>query len=431
MARLMVLLFLVGCAPLDESEPMSAKSVVCTPTQCAEIKAKSGGFCGAANPYGCTDTGGCYSTEDAAKSGCPNNWCKADNCSRLPQPQRASRNVTFANNCTNSLDIWLTDPSPSKNPHRFCPDVDGGVVPNCKILMVPAKTSDGPSSATYEVSLVKGSSSGGDYYYLPAGGIVFWAMPDDKDTSNTTLWEVNFGASNGVLDVYDLSAIPPGNCAGHVRTGDNDYGYADHLPYKDPSNPDQNWDCLKKPDGGVDTKTCGDGLGYTLCPTVTVDSGVLTTSALTADKGTSLGCGVSGEKCCAFPPDGSVCAHTKETSCCPQICAAVDGEDPKSAAVRSKVYRCAHEQGLLTAKVTNPKENPRQTGYWKGMKVEPVWLPKQDKDPSCLIRSCVVPAGSDISQIGSTCQAYLWPYDDATALVNCNAIPDYKVTFCP
>ncbi len=26
---------------------------------------------------------------------------------------------------------------------------------------------------------------------------------------------------------------------------------------------------------------------------------------------------------------------------------------------------------------------------------------------------------------------YLWPFDDASATVTCNAAPDYKVTFCP
>lgn len=432
---LLICLLLVGCSkstpkPKVDTVP-DAAGKPCDTSQCATIKQKSGGYCGDTNPYGCVSTGGCYPTAEAAQAGCANNWCLAENCSRLPQPQRAIRKVQFHNNCGESIDIWLTDPSPATNPHPFCPKEDGGVQPpRCSVLTVGKQ-----STANYDVSLVEGKNKQGDtYYYLPAGGIVFWAMPDDGDFANTTLFEINFGANGGVGDVYDLSAIPPGSCAGHIKSTENDLGYADHLPYKDPKDPTMSWACLKLPDGGVDPKTCGDGQGWKVCPAVKVDGGTLTTTALTAVKGTTKsGCGVPGEKCCGYPAEAGVaCSPTTETSCCPQVCAVMPNEDATDPKVRSRVYRCAHLQGVATAIKPAPgKVAPRQTGYWKSMKIEPVWLPGQTQDSSCQTKTCNVPTGTDISQIGTTCQGYLWPYDDATALVNCNAIPDYKVTLCP
>ena len=245
-----------GGAQVVDSGPPAPPPVTCTPTQCQAIHAASGGYCGEAAPLGCTTTGGCYSSTAAAQAGCPDGWCSTASCSAIPQPQRASRNVIFQNNCSESLSIYVTDPSPGSNPHPYC---DGGA--SC--LLFPVKAG---GWGVFNVSLMLNDAGG--FYGMPAGGIALWAMPDDGDTADTTLFEVNFGAFGGTADSYYISAIPPGSCSGHVQSPSNDLGYADHLPRKNPADPTQSWACLKLLDGGPNPATCGDGLGHLLCPEV-------------------------------------------------------------------------------------------------------------------------------------------------------------------
>lgn len=393
-----------GPAPVVDSGPADP----CTPAQCQAIHKASGGYCGAAAPYGCTLTGGCYSTEAAAQGGCPGNWCSTLACSAIPQPQRSSRRVIVQNNCPERLSIYLTDPSPASNPHPYC----GGAA-DCLLFAV-----DAGASQTFNATLVLNDAGG--YYWMPAGGVAFWAMPDDGDTADTTLFEINFGAFGGTADSYDLSAIPPGSCSGHVQAPSNDLGYADHLPAKDAGNPAQSWACLRSVDGGPNPATCGDGLGHWLCPAIVSDAGYGTIKPLTAVEGKNTGCGVPGETC-VLADGGS----TTDGGCCPDICAVAQDQSAMSPAVRSLIYECAHGQGLLTG-------TGRRTGFWKSLRVDPVG------DAGCERLVCMVPDGGPIpdgggpfSAIGYSCQAYLWPYDDAEAGAVCEATPDYKVTFCP
>ena len=309
--------------------------------------------------------------------------------------------MTFENDCSERLSIYVTDPAPGSNPHPFC----SGGVPNCLLFAI-----DAGASATFNASLVYNDAGG--YYWLPAGGIALWAMPDDGDTADTTLFEVNFGAFGGTADSYDISAIPPGSCSGHVQAPSNDLGYADHLPRKNPADPTQSWACLRLTDGGPNPATCGDGLGRLLCPAIVSDAGYGTIKPLTAVKGTNTGCGVPGETC--YYQDGGV----SDGGCCPDICAVAQSQDATDPTVRSQIYQCAHAQGLLTG-------TGRRTGYWTSMRVDPVL------DGGCRMLQCLVPDGGNASRIGRTCDGYLWPYDDAEAAATCSATPDYRVTFCP
>src|SRR5579863_1855828 len=168
-------LILIGC----KSSPPSAKvtmsetivvspmkpaadagSTPCTESQCMAIHKASGGWCPPVDPFGCTLTGGCYATAAAAQAGCAGNWCSTLSCSPIPQPQRASRNVTFVNKCNTKLSIHLTDPTPTNNPHLICPKVDSGVQPpNCKLFDV-----DAGATHVFAVPLV---NSDAGYYDLP------------------------------------------------------------------------------------------------------------------------------------------------------------------------------------------------------------------------------------------------------------------------
>ena len=388
-------------APIDAGSPVDAgpPASPCSPTQCQAIHKASGGYCGTAAPYGCTLTGGCYPTPTAAAAGCPDNWCSTTACSLFPQPQRPSRNVIVQNHCGEALSIYLTDPSPATNPHPYC----GGAA-NCLLFSV-----DAGASQTWSASLVFNDAG---FFWMPAGGVALWAKPDDGDIADTTLFEVNFGAFGGTADSYDLSAIPPGSCSGHVQTPSNDLGYADHLPYKNPANPAQNWACLTGADGGPNPATCGDGLGRLLCPKVVSDAGYGTIKPLTAVKGQNTGCGVPGETC--YYLDGGI----SDGGCCPDICAVTQDQSATDAGVRSSIYECAHAQALLTG-------TGRRTGFWKSLAVAPMG------DAGCRALTCIVPDGGNFSGIGTSCQAYLWPYDDAEAGAVCGATPDYQVTFCP
>jgi hypothetical protein len=339
-------------------------------------------------------------------SGCPNNWCYFGSCTVVSN--RASRTVTFVNNCQQSFAVYR----------------DAAEIISKANFPVGATRS-------YQVSLSAGTNGWGLTYYKSGTGINFRAFPDDQDLSNSTLFEVNFGAYEGLSDVYDLSAIPPSSCAGHMQSTDNDYGYADHLPYKDPNNASQNWGCLKNPQTGLpDPGTCGDGLGYRLCPAVAASTGVAATvKPPTAQQGVNYGCGVPGEKCCG----------ATSTPCCPSVCAVTGTDNPTDPAVRNKVHNCAYRQSAAVATNLGLKTKigttPRQTGFWKGMKVELVWPVGQSSGSGC--RNIVCKAGGtesapDISNMAATCtDGYLWPYDDNVATVTCQAAPDYKITFCP
>ncbi len=388
-----------GATSSSFSPPAAAP---CTPSQCQAIHKASGGYCGPGAPYGCTVTGGCYPTPAAADAGCYGDWCSTLACSAIPQPQRPARNVVFSNRCAEKLSIWLTDPSPGSNPHPYC---SPGVA-NCLLFSV-----DAGASATFSAGLVYNDAGG--YYGMPAGGIALWAMPTDGDTADTTLFEINFGAFGGTADSYDISAIPPGSCSGHVQSPSNDLGYADHLPRKSATNPAQSWACLKLADGGPNPATCGDGLGRLLCPKIVSDAGFGTIKPLPAVKGqTASGCGVPGETC--YYGDGGF----SDGGCCPDICAVTQSQDPLDSYVRTQIYECAHAQALLTGP-------GRRTGYWKSMRVDPT------VDAGCRTLICMVPDGGNVTGIGRSCKGYLWPYDDLEAAAVCEATPDYQVTFCP
>jgi hypothetical protein len=382
----------------------------------------AGDLCGSSAPYACITTGGCYADSSSAQQGCPNDWCYFGPC--VITSLRPSRTIVFVNQCDEAFPVYQNNTTMIVTKEQF-----------------PAK--GGLYVYTFDLTAVP-SSWGVTYYQTgPTGaGINFAALPTDQDLSNSTLFEPNFGAYDGQSDVYDLSAIPPSSCAGHMQTSDNDYGYADHLPYIDPSNTKLNWACLVNPTTGQ--LSCGDGLGWYLCPAVTGTSTVAATvQPPTAQNGGSgnitYGCGVSGTTCCASTSPTGTCDTTSVTSCCPNVCAVTGTEDPTAPSVRNLVHNCAYQQSLTVAQNNGMKTKigttPRQTGFWKAMLVEPVWPAGQQPGAGCLTIYCGA-GGTEkdptFETMAQTCAAgYLWPYDDAAATVTCNGAPDYKVTFCP
>lgn len=402
-------------APAPADMAATATPADCTPDQCKKMGTNA---CGTAAPYACLSDGGCYTSSNV--SSCKGTACNFGTCPNAPgfvaPDQRPSRTVTFVNQCDAAIDIYFTGAGQGNKPTK---------------LLTVAKGASTP----HTVTLNKGTNSisGKTFYELPGGaGINFGAYPSDGDVASMTLFEINMGGNQGQADWYDLSAIPPGSCASHMNAAITNYaaglGYADHLPFKDISDPSQNWDCLQDAAGDPIAGTCGDGLGGFLCPKVKGS-----VEAMKAVKGTNRGWGVPGEKCCAEPGTGQQsgvdCPKAKEgATCIPQVCAMADGDDPLSNTVRQKVYDCALAQAkAVAATKTDP---PRATGFSYPMKVEATWTgTPPDFASTCTTKSCTTDSSG--LPTAATCDAYLWPYDDEAATVICDATPDYKVTLCP
>lgn len=391
------------------AQPQPPKgSQACSASQCAQLQQGSYA-CGTAAPYACVSTGGCYPTIQAAKSGCAKDWCWFGPCSVTSTSP--TRTLTFVNKCSEAFPVYQDDTAIVSN------------LPN-----------DGQPHA-HPVSLQAKTNAWGFTYYTSGTGLNFRALPDDGDLSNSTLFELNLGAYAGTSDVYDVSAIPPSSCAAHMQTTDPNYGYADHLPFKDANDPSQSWACLETPDGDL---VCGDGLGWKLCPKVTAATGRAgTVQPPQAAKGPPLvlGCGVAGEQCCDVSSTPGTCKPAPSgTTCCPQVCAVTGNQDPTATKVRNQVHNCAYEQSKLVAKALSMKlpngNTPRQTGFWKAMKVE-----LSTTGPGCQDLVCAAGGTESAPTFGDmavTCaDGYLWPYDDSAALVTCKAAPEYTVTFCP
>jgi hypothetical protein len=420
-----------GCSAAIAEIPTDCWASACNATSCAPVPACAPGQCAAfgdrkcdaAHPLACTAAvGGCYAAADPnVHPDCLGKLCDFAPCACVSK--RAQRTITFVNHC----------------------DVGFAVVQDGTRLIEAAEFGAG-ARVTRAITLQANATAWGTCYATPAG-LKFAAVPDDGDLANTTLFEIAFGAYAGAADVYDLSAIPPDSCPAKLSPLENDYGYADHLPYKDAGASSQSWACLKDPDGGVDPKTCGDGRAWQLCPAVVTDAGVaLTAPALTAsrtagpDGGVRYGCGVPGERCCGPPTEGDPCPTPPDAgaSCCPEVCGLAAGEDPNQHDVRNRLYRCTRAQARVVADtlpIRLPDGGaPRQTGFWKALKVEARWPDGGVPAAECRPLTCRAgsDAGVDFSDMATTCaDGYLWPYDDRAATVTCPAAPDYELTFCP
>lgn len=412
----------------------------CTPVDCGYYADPSNfsddhpKACGVSAPYICRgDGGGCYT--DTTVKNCPS-------VSSGPNPAGVQGACSFA-----PCSKVSNRPTRIVEFQNWCSAQGAFAVYQDESELIPAAQFPVGAKVSQKVSLKSGVNAFQQTYYYSGAGINFRALPPDLDLSNSTLFEVNFGAYAGAADVYDVSAIPPGSCAAHNLPSEPNYGYADHLPYKDPNDPAQNWACLPLADTGKpDPKTCGDGLGWMLCPAV---SGV-TTAPLTASKtggpggGVRYGSGVPGEQCCAKDSDPGKCkTPAQPTTCIPAVCAFNTGDDPTSAVVRNRLRSCSYQQGVAAAKQNgtlvgppNKLTPPRQTGFWVPVKAEPVWdlqSPPLTPNPACKSLTCSDGSGSDpFADMATTCaDGYLWPYDDHAALITCAAAPDYRVIFCP
>lgn len=405
------LFVLISAVLFNSSLAIASK---CSEEQCNKmIKNKT--ECGSSVPYVCMATGGCKGSKWSRKD-CDGDTCDTSKCPWQPgvlPPQRAHRTITFINKCKETLKILLTGPKGSGFNLKEIATVHHG------------------KSVDYKMKLNEYKNSFKEKYYS-FNSANFRPKPKDGDTANSTLFEITFGAYGGKSDNYDISTIPSASCASHLNTKADNFiksgrynslGFADHLPKK--SSKDSSWACLHLPGSGKDILDCGDGQANSTCPEVKdTDGTILTQTAMTAKKdpttgfASNLGCGVDGETCSGG-----------KKSCCPQVCAMKDGDNPKDTAVRNRVHKCAYYQ----TKKVNKKS--RASGFYKSIKVEYVFPKGQSVGAGCQVRTCI---GADpkkdfsaFMNMGKTCQGYLWPFDDAYADVNCAGTPDYRVTYCP
>ncbi|MCB1057596.1 MAG: hypothetical protein KDD11_19015, partial [Acidobacteria bacterium] len=138
-------------APAPADKTATAPPADCTPAQCQQMGTNA---CGTAAPYACLATGGCYALKDVSQ--CSGTTCNFGSCPNSPgfvaPNQRASRTVTFVNQCTVAIDIYFTPAGKGSKPTKLLSVAKGG-------------------SKAHTVTLNQGTNSisGKTFYELPGG----------------------------------------------------------------------------------------------------------------------------------------------------------------------------------------------------------------------------------------------------------------------